>query len=104
MITSQSPNYLTPISVTKFTSLYGEHTVPIRPLTILAGANSSGKSSLPQSTLLLKQTLESPVDPGPLRLNGPNMRLLSFGVLISLAAKSRALTTPASMGQPAEGE
>ena len=42
-------------------------------LTLLAGANSSGKSSLMQPLLLFKQTLEVPFDPGPLFLNGPNV-------------------------------
>ena len=42
-----------------------EQTIEIRPLTLLAGANSSGKSSMMQPLLLLKQTLEAPYDPGP---------------------------------------
>ena len=42
-------------------------------LTILAGANSSGKSSMMQAVLLLKQTLESPSDPGSLLIRGPNI-------------------------------
>ena len=41
-----------------------EQTIEIRPLTLLAGANSSGKSSMMQPLLLLKQTLEAPYDPG----------------------------------------
>jgi hypothetical protein len=40
----------------------------------LAGANSSGKSSIIQPLLLLKQTLEASYDPGALRLNGANVR------------------------------
>src|SRR5437762_1141261 len=42
-------------------------------LSILAGANSAGKSSLIQPLLLLKQTIEAPYDPGPLKLDGPNV-------------------------------
>lgn len=45
----------------------------LRPLTVLAGANSSGKSSFMQPLLLLKQTLEARFDPGPLKLDGPNV-------------------------------
>ena len=36
----------------------------IAPLTLLAGANSSGKSSAMLPLLLLKQTLDAPFDPG----------------------------------------
>jgi predicted ATPase len=68
---------LTAISVRGFKSLYDECRLEIRPLTILAGANSSGKSSAMQPLLLLKQTLEASYDPGPLLLNGPNVRFTS---------------------------
>jgi hypothetical protein len=49
----------------------------LRPLTLLAGANSSGKSSMMQLPLLMKQTLECSYDPGPLLLNGPNVGFTS---------------------------
>lgn len=42
-------------------------------LTVLAGANSSGKSSALQPLLLMKQTLDAPFDPGGLRLDGDNV-------------------------------
>jgi len=45
--------------------------VTLRPLTILAGANVAGKSTLMHALLLLKQTLESDYDAGPLRIDGP---------------------------------
>jgi predicted ATPase len=63
---------LTGLGVRGFKSI-AEADVEIRPLTILAGANSSGKSSLLQPLLLLKQTLEAQGNPGPLRLDGPNV-------------------------------
>ena len=62
------------ITIQGFKSLRDERTLPIAPLTLLAGANSSGKSSALQPLLLLKQTLEVGYDPGPLLLNGPNAR------------------------------
>ncbi|WP_137294534.1 AAA family ATPase [Nocardioides dongxiaopingii] len=46
--------------------------IEVAPLTVLAGANSSGKSSLLQPFLMVKQTLEAPYDPGPLLINGAN--------------------------------
>lgn len=52
----------------------------IKPLTVLAGPNSSGKSSILQSLLLLKQTLESPPDT-ELSLDG---RFLQFSELSEL--------------------
>ncbi len=55
----------------------------LRPLTVLAGANSSGKSSFMQPILLLKQTLENPFDPGVFRLNGPNVHFTSAEQLLS---------------------
>ncbi len=65
------PRVITAVSVGNFKSLAEEQRVEIFPLTLLAGANSSGKSSLMQPLLLLKQTLEASYDPGPLLLDGP---------------------------------
>ena len=66
---------ITRIAVTGFKSLAEKTGVEIRPLTVLAGANSSGKSSLMQPLLLMKQTLESDVVPaGPFLLSGPYTR------------------------------
>lgn len=42
-------------------------------VSLLAGPNSSGKSSLLQPLLLIKQTLECSYDPGSLLLSGPNI-------------------------------
>ena len=71
------------ISVQGFKSIAQEGTIEIRPLTILAGANSSGKSSIMQPLLLMKQTLEAGYDPGSLLLNGPNARFTSVDQFIS---------------------
>jgi hypothetical protein len=59
------------ISVAGFKSLASKTDVDIRPLTVLTGANSSGKSSLMQPLLLMKQTLDSErIPPGPFWLWG----------------------------------
>ncbi len=68
---------ITRISVKGFKSLAEECSIEVRPLTILAGANSSGKSSIMQPLLMMKQTLEATYDPGPLLLDGPNVRFTS---------------------------
>ena len=65
---------ITKIAVSGFKSLAEDCAIDIRPLTILAGANSSGKSSIMQPLLMLKQTLEAPYDPGPLLIEGPNVQ------------------------------
>ena len=64
---------ITGLTVEGYKSFGKKQHLRIRPLTLLAGANSSGKSSVIQPLLLLKQTLDAPFDPGPLKINGPNV-------------------------------
>src|SRR5712692_2873329 len=78
---------ITRITVAGFKSISQEQSIEIRPLTILAGANSSGKSSIMQPLLLMKQTLEAPYDAGPILLNGPNVKFTSAGQLLSRIGK-----------------
>jgi predicted ATPase len=68
---------ITRIAVEGFKSIAKRQEIEIRPLTILAGANSSGKSSIMQPLLMLKQTLDAEYDPGPLKIDGPNVRFTS---------------------------
>ncbi len=79
----RSKEGITRITVGGFKSIVEEQSIEVRPLTILAGANSSGKSSIMQPLLLLKQTLEAPYDPGALLLNGPNVRFTLVDQLLS---------------------
>src|SRR5438132_7037139 len=81
------PSAITEIQVAGFKSISDEQSIEIRPLTILAGANSSGKSSMMQPLLLLKQTLEASYDAGPLLLNGPNVKFTSADQLLSRLGK-----------------
>ncbi len=86
------PDTITKIAVRGFKSIADEQEIELRPLTLLAGANSSGKSSIMQPILLLKQTLEAPSDPGPLLLDGPNVHFTSADQLLSrLPGKKRTL-------------
>jgi len=71
------------LAVEGYKSLHRMTEIDIRPLTLLAGANSSGKSSLVQPMLLLKQTLETPYDPGALLLDGPHVRFTSADQLLT---------------------
>ena len=83
---------ITKVIVHGFKSLGGPipYEIEIRPLTILAGANSSGKSSVMQPLLLLKQTLEASYDPGPLLLDGPHVRFTSTGQILPVDSRTTA--------------
>lgn len=78
------PNAITAITLKGFKSFAEEARIEIRPLTLLAGANSSGKSSVMQPLLLMKQTEEASYDPGPLLLDGPYVRFTSATQMLSL--------------------
>ena len=80
---ANGPDHISKIAVRGFKSIADEQQIELRPLTLLAGANSSGKSSLMQPVLLLKQTIEAPSDPGALLLDGPNVRFTSAEQLLS---------------------
>lgn len=78
-----TPPSVRAFSVAGYKSIGELQRAEIRPLTLLAGANSGGKSSLIQPILLLKQTLEAPYDPGSLLLDGPNVHLTSTDQFLS---------------------
>ncbi|RJL44583.1 hypothetical protein D5078_13830 [Pectobacterium carotovorum] len=63
------------LSVSGYKSLSNKVTIDINGLTILSGANSSGKSSFMQPFLLMKQTLDSTYSSDALILNGENVKL-----------------------------
>jgi predicted ATPase len=79
--------WLHAISVEGYKSISAKQRMEVHPLTILAGANSGGKSSIMQPILLIKQTLDAPYDPGSLLLDGANVRLTSAEQLLSRQSK-----------------
>jgi hypothetical protein len=79
---SQAPG-ITSVRVERFKSLRDPQDIAIRPLTVIAGVNSSGKSSAMQPLLLLKQTLDAAHDPGPLQLSGANVDVTAFEQVVS---------------------
>jgi hypothetical protein len=81
------PAGINSVGVAGYKSMPEECQIEISPLTILCGANSSGKSSIMQPTLLLKQTLEAPYDAGALLLNGSNVKFTSSAQFLSRAKK-----------------
>ena len=86
-----APGGITEIAVQGFKSLYDEQRIAVRPLTILAGANNSGKSSIMQPLLMMKQTLDATYDPGPLKLDGPNVYFTSAEQFLSWRRSDRGV-------------
>jgi len=76
---------VTEVSVAGYKSIVSSVTAELSLLSILAGANSAGKSSLIQPLLLLKQTIEAPYDPGALKLDGPNVEFTKAEEFLSAA-------------------
>jgi len=70
-------NGIDEIRVKGYKSIKNE-AISLRPITILAGANSSGKSSIMQPLLLLKQTLEEKNPAISLLLPGKNVYLTQY--------------------------
>jgi AAA ATPase domain/AAA domain len=69
-------------------SFRGRHEIPLAPITLVYGPNSSGKSTLLQSLAVLKQTL----DPGAARLDLEEPPLALHGELVDLGSFSTAIT------------
>lgn len=80
---AKQPNYLTQISIKGYKSIAKKCSIDICPITIIGGANSSGKSSIMQPLLLMKQTLDSFSDPGVLKINGPHVYFTNMDQLFS---------------------
>ena len=74
---------LTSWRLSRFKSAGPETQLEIAPLTVFAGPNSSGKSTVIQSMLLTAQTLQSPVYARPVVLNGHIARLGTFTDIVS---------------------
>lgn len=78
--------------LSNFKSYTGNTSLKLAPLTLLCGANSSGKSSILQSMLLIKQTLEHSPAERVIALNGPLVQLGTFSDILN--NKSAAANTP----------
>jgi AAA15 family ATPase/GTPase len=64
--------------IENFKAFAGPVNIPIKPITLIFGANSSGKSSIFQSLLMLKQTLQEGKD--------SNISLLPRGNIVDLGS------------------
>ena len=70
----------TELHLTQFKAWQDTGALALKPVTMLLGANSSGKSTLIQSLLLLKQTVQSPDRTVHLNLGGDEVNdLFNFG-------------------------
>ncbi len=78
--------------VSNFKSIRDETELELKPLTIFAGANSSGKSTFIQSILLVAQTLAHKAESRPVILNGNLTRLGQFDDLKFNGSKSKQIT------------
>ncbi len=86
------------VEVSGFKSLVEPTRAHLRPLTVFAGGNATGKTSFVQPLLLLKQTLEAPHDPGPLELGGPHVSFTSLDQMFSRVGMRAAETFDISFG------
>jgi len=83
---------ITKWSVSNFKSIAKETPLALAPLTIFAGPNSSGKSTILQSLLLVSQTLAHKVGSRSVVLNGALTRLGQFDDLKSHKGESDQIT------------
>ncbi|MFJ5060227.1 AAA family ATPase [Streptomyces nigra] len=85
------------IAIEGYKSLRTRKEISTPPLTVIAGVNSSGKSSIMQPLLLLKQTVDAAYDPGPLQLDGPNVSITSVDQILSRGASAASRVTSFSV-------
>lgn len=78
-------------SLHNFKAILDSGQVQLAPITVLAGLNSSGKTSFLQSILLIAQTLSNPVANRALLPNGPIVQLGTFDELLNRSSPTRAL-------------
>jgi len=71
-------------SIQNFKPILDSGELQLKPVTILAGRNSSGKSSLIQSILMIAQTLSNPL---PERALLPNERIVQLGTYYDVLCK-----------------
>lgn len=70
-------------TITNFKSVSKKTELKFEPLTIFAGANSSGKSTIIQSLLLTTQTIQNPVTSRSVILNGHISKFGNFNDILS---------------------
>ncbi len=79
-------------SIQNFKPILDSGELKLAPVTVLAGRNSSGKSSLIQSILMIAQTLSNRISDQVLLPNGPIVQLGTFEDILSEQTDLRTLT------------
>lgn len=80
------------LSLENFKGFASEQTIELKPITLIYGANSSGKSSILQSLLLLKQTLEQSNDKSAILLSkGKYVDLGNYNEFVNDHDKNKTL-------------
>ena len=83
--------------ITNFKAFAGPETIPIRPITLIFGPNSSGKSSIFQCLLMLKQTIESSDTKTNLLIKGDLIDLGSYREFIYRHETERSFSFKATI-------
>jgi predicted ATPase len=83
---------ITKWTISNFKSILKEMPLPLAPLTLFAGPNSSGKSTILQSVLLVSQTLSHKIGSRSVVLNGVLTRLGQFDDLRSYDSEFDQIT------------
>jgi hypothetical protein len=78
--------------VENFKSIVSSGELPLAPVTVFAGLNSSGKSSLLQSILMVAQTLSNPTPTRALLPNGSLIQLGRFEDILHQGANPSRIT------------
>ncbi len=87
-------------SATNFKSVGDTQALQLAPLTVLAGANNSGKSSLLQAILIMAQTLRSSTDDPALVLDGELFQRGEAQELIHFGRRTASLALEADLAPP----
>lgn len=75
-----------------FKSVSDKTTLDFAPLTIFAGSNSSGKSTILQSILMIAQTIQNSVRSKSVILNGHMVKLGTFDDILSNKSSEKAIS------------
>ncbi|MCE5276528.1 MAG: AAA family ATPase [Planctomycetaceae bacterium] len=61
---------ITSVTISNFKGIKGEVTIPLKPITVILGPNSSGKSTCIHAIACLAQTVKNASNPSPMTLDG----------------------------------
>ena len=83
---------LTSIRLQSFKSFADSGEILLAPLTVIFGRNNTGKSSILQSLLILRQTLDTPADVARLNLRGPTYAAGAYSDIVHMHRTSEKVT------------